>query len=58
MAFQCVLPASGFDWKALVLTVLLAAVMLVPRFTVKKKVPPILLILLAAALGVLFYGVY
>ena len=55
MALLCLLPASGFDWRALVLTVLLAAVMLVPRFTVKKKVPPIVLILLAAALGVILY---
>ena len=55
MGVKCLLPASGADWRAAVLTVLLAAAMLAPRYALKKKVPPVLLILLAAGLGILFY---
>ncbi len=57
MIYKNGLPGGAFEWKAAAVTLLLAAVLFVPQFTIKKKLSPILLILIAAALGVLFYGV-
>lgn len=46
-----------FDPTALLLTAILAAFMLIHKKAVKKHVSPILLIIAAAGLGMLFYGV-
>ena len=49
--------ALSWDWRALVITALLAGAMLVwPRIR-KKKLSPILLIVLAAAAGMVVYGI-
>ncbi|MBR5947352.1 MAG: chromate transporter [Clostridia bacterium] len=46
-----------FDPSAIGLTVILAALMLVYKKAAKKRISPILLILIAAGLGMLVYGV-
>ena len=47
---------QGFDLPALVLTAVLAGVLLFSQKVLRKKISPILLILLSAGLGVLIYG--
>ena len=49
-------PAS-FQFKPLILTVALAAVMFLSKPVLKKKVSPIMLIVISAVLGVAVYGV-
>jgi chromate transporter len=58
MTVKSLLPAPAFDPKAAAITAILAAVLFVPQFTVKKRLSPVWVILIAAGLGVLFYGVY
>ena len=55
---NCFSLKSGFtlDWKPLLLTLLLGGVMFGARPILKKKVSPILLIILSAVLGVIVYG--
>ncbi len=52
-------PAVGspIAWKNVLLTGILAAVMFVPKFILKKKVSPILLIVISAVLGAAAYGI-
>ena len=47
-----------FDYKALVIFVIIALCYFVYKFFRKKTVSPILLIIFSAALGMLFYGVF
>lgn len=44
------------DWKALLLTVVLAAVLYLSKPILKKKISPILLIIISAALGISLYS--
>ena len=46
-----------FDWEPLVLTIVLCAIMFGTKPVLKKKVSPILLIIISAVLGILTYGV-
>ena len=60
MIISNIFPASfgGFDWKTLLLTIFLAAVLyLPPRIAPKKlkKISPILLIVIAAVCGIIIY---
>lgn len=48
---------NGFELKALILTVVLAAVMFLPKPILKKKVSPIILIVISAVLGIMVYGI-
>ncbi|MBP5592072.1 chromate transporter [bacterium] len=48
---------GGFDPKALLITVLLAAVAFLPPVFHKKKISPITLIIVSAVLGIVVYGV-
>lgn len=50
-------PVSGVDGKALLLTVILAASLLISRKISKKGIQPIGLIGLSAVLGILVYGI-
>ena len=56
MTAQNLLPQTGFELRTLLLALLLAAALFVPQFTVKKKLSPVLFILLSAGLGVIFYN--
>ena len=55
---HCLLLTSGFavDWKALLLTVVLAAVLYLSKPLFKKKISPILLIVISAVLGIVGYA--
>lgn len=55
---HCLLLTSGFavDWKALLLTVVLAAVLYLSKPLLKKKISPILLIVISAVLGIVGYA--
>ena len=48
---------SGFEWRALLLTAVLAAVMFLSKPVLKKNVSPILLIVISAVLGIAVYGI-
>ena len=47
----------SFDWRALTIFSVLGIIYLIVNKVKKKKLSPILLIIMAAALGMLFYGV-
>jgi len=47
----------SFDWKAVVLTVILAVIMFGFRPIIKKKTSPIMLIILSAVLGIIVHGI-
>ncbi|MBQ1684871.1 MAG: chromate transporter [Clostridia bacterium] len=49
--------AAGFDLKALVITLILGAAAILWRKLKKKRLSPILLIVIAAGLGMIAYGV-
>lgn len=46
----------GFDWKALVVFIIIATVHIVYKKLKKKTISPIILILISAVLGMIFYG--
>ena len=46
-----------FDWKATMLTAILCSILYGSKPMLKKKVSPILLIVISAALGILTYGI-
>ena len=48
---------NGFELKALILTAVIAAVAFLSKPVLKKKVSPILLIVISAVLGVAVYGI-
>ncbi len=62
MAIKCVLAVSiigdavAFDWRALVIFSIVAIIHIVYKRLKKKTVSPILLIIISALLGMLFYG--
>ena len=45
------------DWKAPVITAILAVILFGSKYLLKKKLSPIALILIAAFLGIVFYGI-
>jgi chromate transporter len=47
---------SGMDWRAVAVTVILGAVMLGFKPITKKKLSPILFIVISAAVGIVAYG--
>jgi len=47
--------AFSFDWRALVIAIILSSAMAVSKFCFKKQLPPILLIVISACLGMAFY---
>ena len=49
-------PAFAFDYKALIITIVLAAVLIISKYVFKKKPSPILLILISAAIGIGIYS--
>lgn len=55
---NCFSLRSGFrfDWKPLALTVVLGGIMFVSKPLMKKKLNPILLIVISAVLGIIVYG--
>ena len=52
-----VLPSTGLDVKALMLTAVLSAALLISRKVSKKGLQPITLIAISAALGIVVYGI-
>lgn len=56
---HCLSLTAGFmaDWKALLLTVVLAAVLYLSKPLFKKKVSPIILIIISAILGIGLYAI-
>ena len=56
---HCLSLIAGFmvDWKALLLTVVLAAVLYLSKPLFKKKVSPIILIIISAILGIGLYAI-
>ena len=56
---HCLPLTAGFmaDWKALLLTVVLAAVLYLSKPLFKKKVSPIILIIISAILGIGLYAI-
>lgn len=49
---------TGFDWRALVIFLLVALTAFLWKKWRKKKISPILLIVFSAALGIAFYGIF
>ena len=49
--------AISFDWKALVIFAIIAITHIIYKKIKKKNISPILLIILSAALGMIFYGI-
>ncbi len=47
--------AAAYDWKASILTAILALIMFGPKYAVKKEVSPILLIIISALCGIIVY---
>lgn len=56
MAFENIFPASGFDFRAVIITVILAALMFISKRLFKKKLSPIMLIVISAVLGIAVYA--
>lgn len=56
---HCLSLTAGFmvDWKALLLTVVLAAVLYLSKPLFKKKVSPVILIIISAVLGIGLYAI-
>ena len=56
---NCFALKSGFtlDWKSVALTIVLGGLLFGSKPILKKKISPILLIVIAAALGILVYGI-
>ena len=57
MVISNCLPQHAPDWKALGLTAVLAVVLFGSKFLLKKKLSSISLILIAAILGIVVYGI-
>ena len=56
ISLETVYSAISFDWKALVIFIFVAAVHFIYKRTRKKAISPILLIIISAILGMIFYG--
>ncbi len=51
------LRAFSFDWRALIIAVVIASVMAVSKYCFKKQVPAILIIVISACLGMGLYAI-
>ena len=49
--------AFAFDWRALVIAVIIASSMAVSKYCFKKQIPPILVIVISACLGMGLYAI-
>ena len=47
----------AYDVRSIVLTIILVTVMFALPFLLKKKISPILLIVISAVLGIVIYGI-
>lgn len=56
LSISTVYDAFSFDWKALVIFVLVALTGIIYKKATKKAISPILLIIISALLGLIFYG--
>lgn len=56
ISLETVYSALSFDWKALVIFIFVAVVHFIYKRTRKKAISPILLIIISAILGMIFYG--
>ena len=56
LALKACLPQGGADYRAILIALILAAIVVFSRKR-KKKISPIRLILISAVLGILFYGI-
>jgi len=56
---NCFAPEGGgsFEGKPVILTILLAAILSASKLIIKKKLPPIMFIVISACLGVMIYGI-
>ena len=52
-----ILPDTGMDFRALLLTIVLSAALVISRRMTKKGIQPIALIAISAVLGIMLYGV-
>lgn len=57
MTFEALQMEGSFDWKAILIGVVLAALLIGSRIVRKKKMSPILLIAISAVLGAVVYSV-
>ncbi|MBE7083057.1 MAG: chromate transporter [Clostridiales bacterium] len=55
-SISSVYDALSFDWKAMVIFVLIASIAITFKKIKKKAISPILLIIISAILGLIFYG--
>lgn len=53
----CITTGFNFETKAIVLTVILASIMFASKPVLKKKVSPIMLIIISAVCGIVIYGI-
>ncbi len=58
LSLQTIYDTIVFDWNALIIFVLIALTHIVYKEVTKKKISPIILIIISAGLGVLMYGVF
>lgn len=56
LSLNSIYDAPVFDWKALVIFAIIAIIVIVYKKIRKKAISPILLIILSAVLGLIFYG--
>jgi hypothetical protein len=52
-----ILPDTGMDFRALLLTIVLSAALVISRRMTKKGIQPIALIAISAVLGIVLYGI-
>lgn len=51
------IPSFNADWRAMIIAVILAAIVIIYRLASKKKLSPLVLIALSAAAGIVIYGI-
>ena len=56
LSLSAITDTVAFDWKALVIFGIIALVHIVYKLITKKKISPIILIIISAVLGIIFYG--
>ncbi len=56
ISLETIYSTLSFDWKALVIFLFVATVHFIYKRTRKKAISPILLIIISAILGIIFYG--
>ena len=56
LSLSAITDTVAFDWKALVIFGIIALVHIVYKLITKQKISPIILIIISAVLGIIFYG--